>query len=575
VFSNALIQIGFYSLVVTAVSVPLGLYMARVFAGERTFFDPVLLPVERLIYRLCGVRPGTEQTWVEYTVSVLLFSIVGMVSLYLLQRLQYFLPFNPQGFAGVEPGLAFNTASSFTTNTNWQAYSGESTMSYLTQMAGLAFHNFVSAAAGLAIAVAVIRGFARQSVRTLGNFWYDLVRSTLWILLPICLVFALVLVWQGVPDNLSPYTQVKTIEKGTQTIAQGPVASQIAIKQLGTNGGGFFNANSAHPYENPTPLTNFLEMMALIILGAALPHTFGKMVGDKRQGWALYATMGLLFLGAVTVCTWAEQSGNPQFAKIGINQTASATQSGGNMEGKEVRFGIVNSSIWATATTDASNGSVNAMHDSFTPLGGLVPLFDLHLGEVVFGGVGTGLAGMIVMAILTVFIAGLMVGRTPEYLGKKIQAKEMKLAMLYILVYAAIILLPTAVAVVNKGALSSLANSGPHGFSEILYAFSSCAANNGSAFAGLNANTMFYNVLLGAVMLLGRFGTMIPVLAIAGSVVEKKAVPASVGTFPTNGVIFVILLSAVVLIVGALTFFATWSLGPIVEHFAMLAGKLY
>ena len=574
-FSNALIQIGFYSLVVTAVSVPLGLYMARVFAGERTFFDPVLLPVERLIYRLCGVRPGTEQTWVEYTVSVLLFSIVGMVSLYLLQRLQYFLPFNPQGFAGVEPGLAFNTASSFTTNTNWQAYSGESTMSYLTQMAGLAFHNFVSAAAGLAIAVAVIRGFARQSVRTLGNFWYDLVRSTLWILLPICLVFALVLVWQGVPDNLSPYTQVKTIEKGTQTIAQGPVASQIAIKQLGTNGGGFFNANSAHPYENPTPLTNFLEMMALIILGAALPHTFGKMVGDKRQGWALYATMGLLFLGAVTVCTWAEQSGNPQFAKIGINQTASATQSGGNMEGKEVRFGIVNSSIWATATTDASNGSVNAMHDSFTPLGGLVPLFDLHLGEVVFGGVGTGLAGMIVMAILTVFIAGLMVGRTPEYLGKKIQAKEMKLAMLYILVYAAIILLPTAVAVVNKGALSSLANSGPHGFSEILYAFSSCAANNGSAFAGLNANTMFYNVLLGAVMLLGRFGTMIPVLAIAGSVVEKKAVPASVGTFPTNGVIFVILLSAVVLIVGALTFFATWSLGPIVEHFAMLAGKLY
>jgi potassium-transporting ATPase potassium-binding subunit len=575
VFSNAFIQIGFYSVVVTAISVPLGLYMARVFAGERTFLDPVFRPVERLIYRLCGVQPATEQTWVEYTMSVLLFSVVGMVVLYALERLQYFLPFNPQGFAGVEPGLAFNTASSFTTNTNWQAYSGESTMSYLTQMAGLAFHNFVSAAAGLAIAVAVVRGFARHSGRTLGNFWYDLVRGTLWVLVPICVIFTLVLVWQGVPQNLSAYTQVKTIEKGTQSIAQGPVASQIAIKQLGTNGGGFFNANSAHPFENPTPLTNLLEMMALIILGAALPHTFGKMVGDRRQGWALYSAMGLLFLGAVTVCTWAEQRGNPQFAAMGINQTASAEQSGGNMEGKEVRFGIVNSAIWATATTDASNGSVNSMHDSFTPLGGLVPLFNLHLGEVVFGGVGTGLAGMIVMAILTVFIAGLMVGRTPEYLGKKIQAKEMKLAMLYILVFAAIILLPTAVAVVNKGALSSIANSGPHGFSEILYAFSSGAANNGSAFAGLNANTMFYNVLIGIVMLFGRFGTMIPVLAIAGSVVEKKTVPASAGTFPTNGIIFVILLSAVVLIVGALTFFATWALGPIVEHLVMLSGKLY
>ena len=574
-FSNAVIQIGFYSIVVTAISVPLGLYMARVFAGERTFLDPVFRPVERLIYRLCGVQPATEQTWVEYTVSMLLFSVVGMVVLYALERLQYFLPLNPQGFAGVEQGLAFNTAASFTTNTNWQAYSGESTMSYLTQMAGLAFHNFVSAAAGLAIAVAVVRGFARHSGRTLGNFWYDLVRGTLWVLIPICVIFTLVLVWQGVPQNFSPYTQVKTIEKGTQSIAQGPVASQIAIKQLGTNGGGFFNANSAHPFENPTPLTNFLELLAIFALGAALPHTFGKMVGDKRQGWALYSAMGLLFLGAVTVCTWAEQRGNPQFAAMGINQTATAEQSGGNMEGKEVRFGIVNSAIWATATTDASNGSVNAMHDSFTPLGGLVPLFNLHLGEVVYGGVGTGLAGMIVMAILTVFIAGLMVGRTPEYLGKKIQAKEMKLAMLYILIFAAVILLPTAVAVLNKGALSSIANSGPHGFSEILYAFSSSAANNGSAFAGLNANTMFYNSILGLVMLFGRFGTMIPVLAIAGSVVEKKSVPASAGTFPTNGIIFVILLAAVVLIVGALTFFATWSLGPIVEHLVMLGGKLY
>ena len=574
-FSNAFVQIGFFALVVTAVSMPLGLYMARVFAGERTFMDPVLLPVERLIYRLCGVQPATEQTWVEYTISLLLFSVVGMLLLYGLERLQYFLPFNPQAFTGVEPGLAFNTAASFTTNTNWQAYSGESTMSYLTQMAGLAFHNFMSAAAGLAIAIAVIRGFARRGGRTLGNFWYDLVRSTLWVLLPVCIIFALVLIWQGVPQNLSPYTQVKTIEKGTQSIAQGPVASQIAIKQLGTNGGGFFNANSAHPFENPTPLTNFLEMLAIFAIGAGLPHTFGKMVGDKRQGWALYSAMGLLFLGAVIVCTYAEQRGNPQFAAMGINQTASAQQSGGNMEGKEVRFGIVNSAIWATATTDASNGSVNAMHDSFTPLGGLVPLFNLHLGEVVFGGVGTGLAGMIVMAVLTVFIAGLMVGRTPEYLGKKIEAHEMKLAMLYILTFAAVILLPTAVAVLNKGALSSIANSGPHGFSEILYAFTSCAANNGSAFAGLNANTMFYNVVLGGVMLFGRFGTMIPVLGIAGSLVAKKAVPVSAGTFPTNGTLFVILLAAVVLIVGALTFFATWSLGPIVEHLAMLSGKLF
>ena len=573
--SNAVIQIVFYSLVVTLVSVPLGLYMARVFAGERTFMDPVLLPVERLIYRLCGVQPATEQTWVEYTVSVLFFSVVGMILLYALERLQYFLPLNPQSFAGVEPGLAFNTAASFTSNTNWQAYSGESTMSYLTQMAGLAFHNFVSAAAGIAVAIAVIRGLARHSGRTLGNFWCDLVRCTLWILLPICIVLTLLLVWQGVPDNFSPYTQVKTVEKGTQTIAQGPVASQIAIKQLGTNGGGFFNANSAHPFENPTAFTNLLELVAIFLFGAALPHTFGKMVGDRRQGWALYATMGLLFLAGVTVCTWAEQRGNPQFAALGINQAASAQQSGGNMEGKEVRFGIVNSALWATATTDASNGSVNSMHDSFTPLGGLIPIFDMQLGEVVFGGVGTGLAGMIVMAILTVFIAGLMVGRTPEYLGKKIQAREMKLAMLYILIFPAIILLPTAVAVLNKGALASLANSGPHGFSEILYCFTSGAANNGSAFAGLNANTMFYNSLGGFVMLSGRFLMMIPVLAIAGSLVEKKAVPTSAGTFPTNGALFVILLGAVVLIVGALTFFATWALGPIVEHLSMLGGKLY
>ncbi len=574
-FSNAFIQIGFFSLVLTAVSVPLGFYMARVFAGERTFLDPVLLPLERLVYRLCGIEPEKEQTWVQYTIAMLFFSLVGMVSLYAIERLQYFLPFNPQGFGAVEPGLAFNTAASFTTNTNWQAYSGESTMSYLTQMAGLAYHNFVSAAVGLAIAIAVIRGLVRRSARTLGNFWRDLVRATLWVLLPICIVFTLVLVWQGVPDNLGPYTQVKTLEKGTQTIAQGPVASQIAIKQLGTNGGGFFNANSAHPFESPTPLTNFLEILALTLLGAALPHTLGKMAGDQRQGWALYGAMFLLFLGGVTVCTWAEQRGNPQFAAMGINQTASAQQSGGNMEGKEVRFGIVNSALYATTTTDTSCGGVNSMHDSYTPIGGLVPLVNLHLGEVVFGGVGSGLAGIIVMAVLTVFIAGLMVGRTPEYLGKKIQAREMKLAMLYILIFPAIILLPTAVAVLNRGALSSIANPGPHGFSEILYAFSSGAANNGSAFGGLNANTMFYNVAIGLVMLFARFGTIIPALAIGGSLVEKKAVPPSAGTFPTNGILFVILLTAVILIVGALTFFASWALGPVAEHFAMMSGKLY
>ncbi len=572
---NALIQIGFYSFVVTLVSVPLGLYMARVFASERTFMDPVLLPVERLIYRVCGIHPATEMSWWEYSISMLFFSLVGMISLYAIERLQQILPLNPQGMAAVPPDLAFNTAASFTTNTNWQAYGGESTMSYLTQMAGLAFHNFVSAAAGIAIAIAVIRGFVRKTAKTLGNFWFDLTRATLWVLLPICIVFTLVLIWQGMPQNLSAYTHAKTLEGAEQVIAQGPVASQIAIKQMGTNGGGFFNANSAHPYENPTPLSNFLEMWAIFALGAALTHTFGQMAGDRRQGWALFSAMGLLFLMGVTVATWSEQRGNPQFTAMGINQTASAQQSGGNMEGKEVRFGIVNSAIWATATTDASNGSVNAMHDSFTPLGGLVPLFNLHLGEVAFGGVGTGLAGMIVMALLTVFIAGLMVGRTPEYLGKKIEAREMKLAMLYILIFPAIILLPTGLAVVIKAGLAGISNPGPHGFSQILYGFSSGAANNGSAFGGLSANTLFYNSILGFVMLFGRFMMMIPVLAIAGSLVEKKVVPSSAGTFPTNGTIFVVLLVAVVLIVGALTFFASWALGPIVEHLSMVHGILY
>ena len=573
--SNAIIQIALFSLIIIAISVPLGLYMAKVFAGERTFLDPVLVPAERLIYRLCGVEPTAEQTWIEYATSLLLFSLVGMVVLYALQRLQGWLPLNPQGLGAISTDSAFNTAASFTSNTNWQSYSGETTMSYLTQMAGLAFHNFVSAAAGLALAIAVIRGFVRREKKTLGNFWYDLTRATLWILVPICVVFTLILIWQGVPQNFSAYTQVKTLEHATQTIAQGPVASQIAIKQLGTNGGGFYNANSSHPYENPTGLTDLLELIAIFALGAGLTHTFGQMAGDRRQGWALFAAMGLLFLMGVTVANWSEQRGNPQFAKLGIDQSATATQSGGNMEGKEVRFGIVDSAIWATATTDASNGSVNSMHDSYTPLGGLVPLLNLHLGEVVFGGVGTGLAGMIVMAVLTVFIAGLMVGRTPEYLGKKIQSREMKLAMLYILIFPAIILLPTAVAATNKLGLAGIANPGPHGFSEILYAYSSGAANNGSAFAGLSANTPFYNWTIGFVMLFGRFMMMIPVLAIAGSLVHKKAVPESAGTFPTNGSVFVVLLIAVVLIVGALTFFASWALGPVVEHLAMMAGHLY
>jgi len=573
--SNAIIQIALFSLIIIAISVPLGLYMAKVFAGERTFLDPVLVPAERFIYRLCGVEPTTEQTWIEYATSLLLFSLVGMVTLYALQRLQGLLPFNPQGLGAVSTDLAFNTAASFITNTNWQSYTGETTMSYLTQMAGLAYHNFVSAAAGLALAIAVIRGFVRRERKTLGNFWYDLTRATLWILVPICVVFTLILIWQGVPQNFSAYTQVKTLEHATQTIGQGPVASQIAIKQLGTNGGGFYNANSAHPYENPTGLTDLLELIAIFALGAGLTHTFGQMAGDRRQGWALFAAMGLLFLMGVVVANWSEQRGNPQFAKLGIDQSATATQSGGNMEGKEVRFGIVDSAMWATATTDASNGSVNSMHDSFTPLGGLVPLLNLHLGEVVFGGVGTGLAGMIVMAVLTVFIAGLMVGRTPEYLGKKIQSREMKLAMLYILIFPTVILLPTAVAATNKLGLAGIANPGPHGFSEILYAYSSSAANNGSAFAGLSANTPFYNWTLGFVMLFGRFMMMIPVLAIAGSLVHKKAVPESAGTFPTNGSVFVVLLIAVVLIVGALTFFASWALGPVVEHLAMIAGHLY
>jgi potassium-transporting ATPase potassium-binding subunit len=573
--ANALIQVGLFSIVVTAISVPLGLYMARVFSNEPTFFDPVLRPIERIIYRICGVHAETEQDWVEYTIAMLLFSAVGMVLLYGMERLQYYLPLNPQKFGAVASDLAFNTAASFTTNTNWQAYGGESTMSYFTQMAGLAFHNFVSAGAGIAVAIAVIRGFVRRSGKTIGNFWVDLTRVTLWVLLPISIVFALVLVWQGVPQNFSPYTHIKTLEGSEQVIAQGPVASQEIIKELGTNGGGFFNANSAHPYENPTPLTNFLEMIAIFAIGAALTHTFGKMAGDRRQGWVLFGAMGLLFLMGVAVAIWSEQRGNPQFAAMGINQTASATQSGGNMEGKEVRYGIVNSALWATITTDTSCGAVNSMHDSYTPLGGLIPLLNIQIGEIIFGGVGSGLYGMLVMAVLSVFIAGLMVGRTPEYLGKKIEGREMKLSMLFILIFPAVILLPAGVAVVTKAGLAGITNPGPHGFSQILYAYSEASANNGSAFGGLSANSPFYNTTLAFVMLFGRFLMKVPVLALAGSLVGKKVAPPSAGTFPTNGAIFVVLLIGVILIVTALTFFPADALGPIVEELTMRAGKLY
>ncbi len=573
--TNAIVQVGLFFIIVALVSVPLGLYMARVFSDERTFLDPVLRPLEKVIYRICGIRPATEMTWFEYAISMLLFSMVGMLLLYAIERLQQILPFNPQGMAAVPPDLAFNTAASFTTNTNWQAYGGESTMSYLTQMGGLAFHNFVSAAAGIAIAIAVIRGFVRKTAKTIGNFWFDLTRATLWVLLPISVVFALVLVWQGVPQNLSAYTHAKTLEGAEQVIAQGPVASQEIIKELGTNGGGFFNANSAHPFENPTPLTNLLELIAIFSIGAALTHTFGKMVGDRRQGWALFATMSLLFFMGVMPAIWSEQRGNTQFAAMGLNQHHSATQSGGNMEGKEVRYGIVNSALWATVTTDTSCGAVNAMHDSFTPLGGLVPLVNMQIGEIIFGGVGSGLYGMLVMAVLSVFIAGLMVGRTPEYLGKKIEAREMKLAMLFILIFPTVILLPAGVAMVTKAGLAGISNPGPHGFSQVLYAYTEASANNGSAFGGLNANAPFYNFTMAFVMLFGRFMMKVPILALAGSLAAKKTVPSSAGTFPTDGPIFVILLVGVIIIVAALTFFPADALGPIVEHLSMVRHILY
>jgi potassium-transporting ATPase potassium-binding subunit len=572
---NGRLQIAIYCGLIILFVKPFGGFMARVFAGERTFLSPVLRPVERGIYRLCGVEEAVEQHWTSYVIAMLAFSAVGFVALYALMRLQGVLPFNPQDMAGVSPDLAFNSAVSFVTNTNWQAYGGESTMSYLTQMAGLTTHNFVSAATGIALAIALIRGFARRSAETVGNFWVDLTRATLYVLLPMSVAVALVLIACGMPQNLGAYTEATTLEGVKQLIAQGPVASQVAIKQLGTNGGGFFNVNSAHPFENPNALSNLIEMWSILSISAALTYTFGRMVGDTRQGWAVFAVMGLLFLAGLGTCYWAEAQGNPAFAALHVDSTPSSLQTGGNMEGKEVRFGIANSTLWATATTDASNGSVNSMHDSYMPIGGLVPMVNIMLGEIIFGGVGSGLYGMLMFVIIAMFIAGLMVGRTPEYLGKKLEAKEVKMAMLAILILPLSILGFTALAVVVAPGLAGMANAGPHGFSEVLYAYTSGTGNNGSAFAGLSANTPFYNLTIGLAMLIGRFLFIVPTLAVAGSLVRKKIVPQSVGTFPTHSPLFVGLVIGVVLITGGLTFFPALALGPVVEHFAMHAGTLF
>ncbi len=586
---NGWLQIALFFGLVIVVTVPLGRFMTRVFARERTWLDPVLRPIERGIYKLTGVDETREMRWTEYAASMLLFSAVSMIALYLMQRLQAVLPFNPQSLPAVPPALAFNTAASFTTNTNWQSYSGESTMSYLAQMAGLAYHNFMSAAVGIALAIAFIRGIAQQAKDTIGNFWVDTTRAALWVLLPWCLVGAIVLVSQGVVQNLRPYDAVTVLDPQTtadaagktqtiavQTIAQGPVASQEIIKELGTNGGGFFNANSAHPFENPTPLTNLIEMVAIFAIGSALTYTLGQMTGSRAHGWAVWAAMTFLFLAGVTTAYWAEARGNPLLTAAGADQTVSPLSSGGNMEGKEVRFGIANSALVATITTDASCGAVIAMHDSFTPIGGLVPLANIMLSEVVFGGVGAGMYGMLVYVVLAVFIAGLMIGRTPEYLGKKIQAYDVQMAMLVVLVFPLVILAFSAVSVVapNFG-LSSLNNTGPHGLSEILYAYTSGAGNNGSAFAGLNANTGWYNTTLAVTMLAGRFLMIVPMLAIAGSLGRKKRVPPSAGTFPVTTPLFTALLVSVILIVGALTFFPALSLGPIVEHLLMHAGRTF
>ena len=577
--SSDIIQIVLFLAVLWLLVKPLGWYMARVYEGKPCGLDRVLGPLERLIYRLGGVKPTVEMNWQRYALSLLAFSFVGFITLYVLMRVQGWLGLNPQHMPAVPPDLSFNTAVSFLTNTNWQAYGGETTMSYLTQMAGLAVHNFLSAAAGMAVLAALIRGFARRTSATIGNFWVDLTRTTLYILLPLAFLIALLLVSQGVVQTLGPYQKIALVEPvkdsdgkivTQQTIALGPVASQEAIKELGTNGGGFFNANSAHPLENPTPLSNFLEMLAILMIPTSLCYTFGKMVGDTRQGRAVLAAMFIMFLGLFSLCYLSERAGTPQLAAAGADISPSASQSGGNMEGKEVRFGIVNSALFATVTTGTSCGAVNSMHDSFTPLGGLVPMWLIQLGEVVFGGVGSGLYGMLVFAIVAVFIAGLMVGRTPEYLGKKIEIFEMKMASLVVLVPVLIALIGTAVAVVMAAGKAGVANPGPHGFSEILYAYSSTANNNGSAFAGLNANSGFYNFSTGLAMLCGRFLFKIPVLAIAGALAAKKSIPVSAGTLQTHGPLFVVLLVSVVLIVGALSFIPALALGPIVEHLMMM-----
>ena len=561
------IQIALFCAVILALTKPLGGYMTRVFNGERTLLSPVLRPVEAGIYRLSGVDAKREQHWLTYTVGMLLLQLVGLVFLYALLRLQDILPLNPQGQSAVASDLAFNTAVSFVTNTNWQNYGGESTLSYLSQMLGLTVQNFLSAATGIALAVALIRGFARSSMRTLGNFWVDLTRATLYILLPIAVVFTLFLVWQGMPQTLGAYVDVSTLEGAKQSIAVGPVASQVAIKMLGTNGGGFFNANAAHPFENPTALSNFVQMLSIFAIGAALTNVFGRMVGNPKQGWTILAVMGVLFVAGVAVTYWAEASGTNTLQALGLT--------GGNMEGKETRFGIVASALFAVITTAASCGAVNAMHDSFTALGGMIPLINMQLGEIIVGGVGAGLYGMLIFVVLAIFVAGLMVGRTPEYVGKKIEAREVKMAMLAILVLPLMYLGWTAVAVVLPSAVASMANAGPHGFTEVLYAFTSATGNNGSAFGGLTGNTFFYNLTLALSMLVGRFFMIVPAMAMAGSLVEKKSIAASSGTLPTTGGLFVGLVIGVILIIGGLTFFPALALGPIVEHLAMISGNLF
>ena len=568
---NGWLQIAIFTAILIALARPLGGYMTAVFEGRVGF----LRPVERGIYLLCGVDEKEEQHWLTYGIGMLLTQIVGFLMLYLLQRVQYYLPFNPQGQTGISPDSSFNTAVSFVTNTNWQSYTPESTMGYLAQMAGLTVQNFFSAAVGIVLSVALIRGFAGRSVKSIGNFWVDTTRCILYILLPLSIVGALVLVSQGVPQNLGAYTEATTLEGAKQAIAQGPVASQEIIKELGTNGGGFFNANSAHPFENPNPVTNLIEMVAIFAIGVGLTNVFGRMVGDERQGWAILAAMGFLYIAGVGVCYWAEAHGNPGITALGVDSAASPLQAGGNMEGKEVRFGIANSALWATITTDTSCGAVNSMHDSYLPLGGMVPMINLLLAEVIVGGVGSGLYGMLLFAIVALFVAGLMVGRTPEYLGKKLESKEVKMTMLALLCLPLSILVFTAIAVVIEPGLAGMSNAGPHGFSEVLYAYAEGTGNNGSAFAGLSANTPFYNTTIGIAILVGRFFVIIPMLAIAGSLAAKNISPPSAGTFPTHGGLFVGLLVGVIAIVGGLTYFPAVALGPVVEQLAMNAGTLY